>query len=258
MGLRRRKTIVERAEEYVENLLPQVEAAFETAREEAVSLAGELRDRVAPAVADARERFVPAVTDAVGEARERLAPAVAEARVRAQDAADRVGPALADARTKAAPYVATAAAAASEQAARVSDLASSQVAAQVAKVKGEPEPKRSKLKTLLVLGGVAGAVAFVAKKVQAGSASNAGGWQQSYVPAPPPAAPAPTAAPVGSASPAAPAPVAEEDVAGAAPDEAIADQVGEAVSPTTPDEPATVVEVEDPGTGTESGEAPKA
>ncbi len=86
---------------------------------------------------------------------------------------------------------------------------------------------RGRLKRLLFLGALAAVGAAVFKKLRSGSTSD--NWQSSYVPAP---APAPGPPPT--------------DDAGAGPDEAVADAAAEPHEPSTPDQPAEVVDVEDP------------
>lgn len=214
MGLRKKKTLMDQASEYVEAAKPHVEAAYESAREF-------VQDTAVPALLDAKDKTGPALADA----RDKAAPVLADARVKATAAAS-------EARDKAVPLIATGAAIAGEKAAAVKTAAD----AKVARLKGEPEPKKgSKLKKFVLFAAIAGAVAFVAKKLQ-GSDSAADNWQSSYVPSPPPA-PAPTEA---AAAP------ETDDTGGSSPDEALAD-AAEAPHPvTTPEDPAEVIEVEDP------------
>ena len=107
----------------------------------------------------------------------------------------------------------------------------------MAELKGE-KPKRSKLKTFAVVAAVAGAAAVVAKKLQGDKASD--NWQSSYTPSPPPSSrPTP-------ATPAAPQ-AGVDDPGGASPDEAMSDAADETPHEvTTPDDPAEVVDVEQP------------
>ena len=140
---------------------------------------------------------------------------------------------IADARAKAAPAVASGASLAAEKIAAGAAIAAEKAAeaAQVAAEKIEevatPEKKkRSKVKTLLVITGIAAVAAFVVKKMQSSGESE--NWQSSYTPTP---APRPTA-------------VADE-AAGASPDEAIADQAEAPHPVTTPEDPAEVVDVAD-------------
>lgn len=152
MGLRKKKTLLEQAEQYVE-------AAIDQAKEF-------VQDTARPALADARE-YVQ----------------------------DNARPALVDAKEKAAPVVTASAAAVAAKAAEAKGFAESKAA----ELSGSQPKKRSKIKTLLMLGAVGGAVAVVAKRMQGSSGDN-GGWQTSYDPAPPPspAASVPSPPPVES------------------------------------------------------------
>ena len=96
-------------------------------------------------------------------------------------------------------------------------------------LQGEEKKKGSKLKKLALFAALAGAVGFVAKKLQSGGQSD--NWQSSYVPTPAPA-------PAG--------PTATDDAGAAAPDEALSDAADEPQPVTTPDEPAEVVDLETP------------
>lgn len=198
MALRKNKTLLDQASDYVDAVRPHVESAIDSA--------GDFVQKTAlPALTDAREKAGPVLLDA----RDRVTPYL-------EDARDRAVPVLVDVRAKAAPVVAAGAAAAGSRAAAAKGLAD----AKVAQLRHEPEPKkRSTLRTLLVLGGVAGAAAFVAKKLQDGGNDP---WQSSYTPTPPPAP------------------------AGSSPDEALADATGAPHQATTPDDPATSVDL-DPG-----------
>lgn len=208
MRLRKKKTILDQATDYVDSLRPQVEAA------------------VAQAL-DAVEEFVEGTArPALADAKEKAGPALADARVKAADYAT-------EARKKAAPMVATGAALAAERAAAAKEVAD----AKVAQLRGEPPKKKGgKLKKLALLAMVAGAAGVVARKLQGGSTND--NWQSSYVPAP---APEPTAATAGTA-----APQGEQDPGGASPDEAIADRAeGGAHAATTPDDPADVIAIDE-------------
>ncbi|MCD4533091.1 DLW-39 family protein [Nocardioides sp. cx-169] len=211
MGLRKKKTLMDQANDYVEAAKPHVEAAYESAREF-------VQDTAVPALLDAREKAAPVLADA----REKASAAASEAR------------------DKAVPLIATGAALASEKAASAKAAAD----AKVAQLKGEPEPKKGgKLKKFVIFAAIAGAVAFVAKKLQ-GSDSAADNWQSSYVPTPPPTS-TEAAAPAGDPAPAA-EPVPTDDPGGSSPDEALADAAETPHPVTTPDDPAEVVEVQDP------------
>ncbi len=223
--------------------------ALQDARDKAGPALADARDKAAPYVADARDKAAPYVADARDKAREVGTPYAAQARdltapyvadVRSKAAPhlatvrDRTAPLVHEAKVKAAPVVAAGAAAAGSRAAAVKDLAE----AKVAELTGQPEKKkRSRVKTLLVLAGVAGAAALVAKKLQG---SREDPWQSSYTPTPPPS---PTAADVP------PSPVAADtavldDSAGSSPDEALADAADAPRAATTPDDPAEVVDVD--------------
>ena len=143
MGLRKKKTLLEQAEGYVE-------AAIDQAKEF-------VQDTARPALADARDKVHRINARAATLAEQR----------RGKD--------------KAAPVVAAGAAAVAAKAAEAKGLAE----AKAAELSGSQPKKRSKIKTLLMLGAVGGAVAVVAKRLQS-SSGDGGGWQTSYDPAPPP------------------------------------------------------------------------
>ncbi len=204
MGIRRKKTFMEQAADYVEQAVeqvrPHVEQAVDTAREKA-----------GPVLTDAREK--------AGEAREKAGPVLTDAR-------DRARPVIADGAALASAKAAVVAEAASAKAAEGRDLA----AAKVAELKGEPPKKKGgKLKKLVLFGGLAGLAAFVASKLKSGQDSK--NWQSSYTPTPPPAPPTPAPAPAATA----------DDSAGSSPDEALADGTESAHPVSTPDDPADEV-----------------
>ena len=221
MALRKKKTLLDQASDYIDQVRPQVESAVTSA----LDAAEDFYEKTArPALLDARDKAGPALADA----REKAAPLVAEARDRASaalaEAREQAGPALADARQKAAPIVAAGAAKASETAAQAKESAD----ARVAQLRGEEKKKGGKLKKLALFAALAGAVGFVAKKLQGGG--QADNWQSSYVPTP---APTPTAKPA-------------DDAGAAGVDEALSD-AGEAPKPaTTPDHPAEVIDLDPP------------
>lgn len=199
MALRKKKTLLDQAQDYVEAVRPHVESAVATTREAVEDF---VENTARPALADAKDKAGPAVKDAKAKA----------------------GPRLKDARAKAAPVVADVAARAGEAAAQAKESAD----ARIATLRGEePKKKGGKLKRLALFAAVAGAVGFVAKKLQGGKQTD--NWQSSYVPKP---APVPTPAPV-------------KDAGGSAPDEAIADAAEDPHPVTTPDEPADVVDIAD-------------
>jgi len=190
MALRKKKkSLLDQAADYIDQVRPQVESAVTTA----LDAAEEFYEKTArPALVDAREK---------------------------------AGPALADAREKAAPYVVEARVRASEVASHAKEAAD----ARVAKLRGEePKKKGGKLRKLAIFAVVAGAVGFVAKKLQGGG--QADNWQSSYVPTPAPARTPPPA----------------DDAGAAGPDEALSDAADEPQPVTTPDEPAEVIDLEAP------------
>lgn len=181
MGIRRNKTILEQAADYVEAAV----------------------DKAGPVLADVKER---------------------------------AGTALADAREQAAPVLAQAADVAADKAAQGKELAT----AKAAELAGRPKKKKHRLRTLLLLTGIAAAVGFVAKKLT--SRDDNDSWQS---PPPPRPAPAPRASdtPLGDAAAASTESTESADGGGAGPDEALADATDESHEATTPDEPAEVVDV---------------
>jgi hypothetical protein len=219
MALRKKKSLLDQATDYIDQVRPQVESAVATA----LDAAEDFYEKTArPALLDAKDKAGPALADA----RDKAAPYVAEARDRATaalaDAREQAGPALADARDKAAPLVASSAARAGELAAQAKEAAD----AQVAHLRGEEKKKGSKLKKVAIFAALAGAVGFIAKKLQGGGQSD--NWQSSYVPTP------------------APAQAPKDDAGAAGPDEALSDAADEPRPVTTPDEPAEVVVLDPP------------
>jgi hypothetical protein len=221
MALRKKKSLLDQASDYIDQVRPQVESAVASA----LDAAEEFYEKTArPALVDAKDKAGPALADA----REKAAPYVADARERAAaalaDAREQAGPALADARSKAAPLVAQGAAKAGELAAQAKEAAD----AQVAQLRGQEKKKGSKLKKVAIFAAIAGAVGFVAKKLQgSGQTDN---WQSSYVPTP---APTPSSVP-------------QDDAGAAGPDEAISDAADGPQPVTTPDDPAEIVDLEAP------------
>ena len=230
MRLRKKKTLLDQASDYVEAVKPQFESAVATAKDTAVN-------KALPLLADARDKAGTTYADA----REKAGPMLADARVKAgttyADAREKAGPAIADAREKAAPIIASGAALAAEKAAAGKEFAN----AKVAELKGEPAPKKrgGKLKKILVFTGLAAVAGVVVKRLTADRTAD--NWQSSYVPTPAPATTRPTATP-----PVATTPVDDaDDSAGSSPDEALADSTEAPHQVTTPDDPAEVVEIHD-------------
>ncbi|WP_183100965.1 hypothetical protein [Nocardioides pelophilus] len=168
MGLRKKKTLLEQAEGYVG-------AAIDQARDF-------VQDTALPAISDAKEKAAPVVAAGAATVAEKAS----------------------EAKVKAAPVVAAGAATVAAKAAEAKGYAETKAA----ELNGSKPKKRSKVKTLLLLGAVGGGVAVIAKKLQ-GSAGDSGGWQSSYDPAPPPS-------PAASVPP--PAPEPEPTVADTAAD----------------------------------------
>jgi hypothetical protein len=211
MRIRRNKTILEQAADYVE-------AAVEKA---------------GPILADAKDKAETVLADA----REQAGPVLADARAKA-------GPTLVDARDKATPLIAQSAALAAEKVSKAADIAAEKAAqgkelasAKAAELSGKPK-KKHRLRKLLIVTGIATLLGFVAKKLSSGGDQE--NWQSSYTPTPPPA-PRATETPIADAAAAASTEGADEG--GAGPDEALADAVEESHDVTTPDEPAEVVDV---------------
>jgi hypothetical protein len=190
--MRKKKSLIDQAGDYVEQVRPHAEAALESARDF-------VQDTVVPALADAREKAEPA---------------------------------MADARKKAAPVIAAGAAKAAERATAARELAD----AKVAELKGEKPKKKGKIKRFVLFAGIAGGVAFVAKKLQGGGQSDS--WQSSYKPSP---APTPPSEPPTPAAPQS----GVDDTGGASPDEAMSDATETPHPVSTPEDPAEVVDLEE-------------
>jgi ElaB/YqjD/DUF883 family membrane-anchored ribosome-binding protein len=151
----------------------------------------------------------------VESARDKAAPLVAEAR-------EKAGPALNDAKIKFSddvlPVLTAALAAINEATEETRGEAKRRGKATAAALKGEveaPKKKKHRLRRLLVVLGLGGVAAVVARKVTEQRASNA--WQSSYSPTP--------------ASPSA------DDTGASTPDEAFADAAESPHPVTTPDNP---------------------
>ena len=209
MQIRKKKSLLEQAGEYVDAVRPHVEQAAQTAKERAV-----------PLLQEAKDRAMPVLADASALAADKAAVVAEVASAKAQEGA----------------------ALAAEKAAVGRDLAT----AKVAELKGEKPKKKHRLRKLLLFTGLAAGAAFVAKKLKGDDQS--ANWQ-SYKPAPAakPAAPASPAATAPKPDPAAPA--ADTDSGGAAPGEAIADAAEETRPTSTPDAPAEEVAVKDEEAG---------
>ena len=138
-------------------------------REQATEVAGDLMERLAPHVESAREKAAPLIADA----REKAAPVLAEAR-------DRATPAFDSAKTKftaeVLPVVTAAMATAAEATEEARHEARKRGLATAAALKGEvavPEKSSHKFRTFLVITGLAGLVAMIAKRFSDREASSA-------------------------------------------------------------------------------------
>lgn len=105
-----------------------------------------------------------------------------------------------------------------------------------------PRAKRRKLRTVLLLGGLAAAGVVVARKVM--DSRSASGWQSSYEPRPAstPSSGIPTGGPAQEA--AAPPTTSSGDAGAASPGEAMSDQTEHAHPDTNPDDPAYVEQLD--------------
>lgn len=258
MPFGRKKSLMDRAHDYVEQLsdqltetvIPQLESAWEQAVEKA-----------GPAISDARDKATPLIEEGRTRATEAATAGAAVAAAKAGEAKEKAVPLLAEYRATAAEKAAAAAAIAAEQASATRDAA----VAKANELRGiEPEPKGGRLKKMLLLSGLLAIGGMIFSKLRAKQDESAG-WQSTYVP-PAPAKPAAAAAPVTPATTTVDPdadplndpidevtaddvvtadPPATDDPGGGAPGEAISDAVEEAHDATTPDEPADVIDIED-------------
>ncbi len=256
------KTLRDHAGELAEQLVP----AVETAREKAAPLVADARDKAAPLVSDARDRVVPVLVGA----RDVAAPYLVDAR-------DVAAPYVATARDKAAPYVldardkvsgtftsevlpvVTAALAALDDAteeARHETLRRGRAVA--AALRGEIETRAQEepvvdtssesshwLRTIMVVLGLGAAGFAVVKRLN--SKQRADSWQSSYTPP----STRPSTPPASSTPPSSSTPLADaaadsvaDDVAASDPAEAAADAHEAPHVATTPDNPATEIDVD--------------
>ncbi|QSR28926.1 hypothetical protein CFI00_00090 [Nocardioides sp. S5] len=256
MPFRRKKSLMDRAHDYVEQVSETVLPHLESAWEQAVDKAG-------PVITDAREKTQPLIAEGRALAAEKASVGAALASEKAAEAREKAAPLLAEARATASEKASVGAALAAERAAASRDVA----AAKVNELRGiEPEPSGGRLKKFLLLGGLLALGGVVFSKLRAKQDAEAN-WQSSYVPPAPPAAPstpqAPASAPVTPATTSGDPlsdpltddvtaddvvtaePPAAEDIGGGAPGEAISDSVEEAHEATTPDAPAEVIDIDD-------------
>ena len=266
MPFGRKKSLMDRAHDYVEQLsetvtdtvIPQLESAWEQAVEKA-----------GPALTDARDKAQPLIDEGRTRATEAATAGAALAAVKTAEAREKAAPVLADARASAAEKAAVAAALAADRAAEARELAT----VKVNELRGiEPEPKGGKLKKLLLVTGLLAVGGFVFSKLKSKQDADAN-WQSTYVPPAPPKPASTTGSATVPPTPASPAttsaapggdpltdplpdevtaddvvtvdPPATDDPGGGAPGEAISDSVEEAHSPTDPDAPADVIDIDD-------------
>ncbi len=228
----RKEKLVEQAQDLAHDLSEAITPAVEKAKDELGPRLADAKETLAPKIAGAKETLAPKLA----EARDQAAPYVETARDRfVNDVVPAVQQAVNEARDQAAPVA--------EEAKRRGSLAA-------AALKGEPVQKKSGKKKYVVLIVLAGAGAFVFKKLKGGDES--ANWQTSYTPKPtpaaPPAPPSPAAPMAGShaADTAADsAPTSVGDLTGANPGETLADATEEPHPASTPDAPAEDVDVSD-------------
>jgi hypothetical protein len=188
--------------------------------------ATDLADKVAPTVESARDKAAPLIADA----RDKAAPLVADAR-------EKAGPALAAGKERIAtdvlPVITAAIVAAGEATEDVRGESKKRGKAAVAALKGEveaPEKKTHRVRKVLILLGLGGIIAAVAKKLSDRQPTTA--WQSSYTPTP--------AAASGAGGG---AHKADNDQGGASPDVAAADAASAPHEATTPENPAETIDV---------------
>jgi Family of unknown function (DUF5324) len=190
-----------------DKIAPQVESAVGTAREKAGPLLAEAREKAAPVLTEAREKAAPAMNDA----RDKFTSDVL-------------------------PVITAAIAAAGEATEDVRGESKKRGKAAVAALKGEveaPAKKKHRFRKFLLVLGLGGAVAFVAKKLSDRPSTTT--WEST--PTPPPAPAAPAGAHKADTS------EGGDDQGGASPDVAAADAAAEPHAATTPDSPAETIDV---------------
>jgi hypothetical protein len=238
MQLRKKKSLIDQASDYVDAARPAIESAMTTAKDQLVVLASDARDKAGPLLADARDKATPLLAEGRAMAAEKASVAADLASQKASIGAER--------------------------AAELASASRDYAAAKVAEAKGEPPKKKgSKFRKLLFFGTLVAVAGFVVNKLK--STSEADNWHSSYVPpssstgSTSPSSTASTStgttrlAPgVGSGAVGADDPMAKladdggatDDPGGASPDEALADAAEEPHTVTTPDDPAEVVELD--------------
>jgi vacuolar-type H+-ATPase subunit H len=229
----RKDTLVEQAQGLVNDISDAIAPHVEKAKDELGPRLSDAKDQIAPRIADAKDTLGPKIA----EARDQATPYVESARDRfVNEVVPAVQQAVSDAKDQAGPVV--------EEAKRRSSLAADAI-------KGEPVKKKGGKKKWFLFAAIAGAGAFVFKKLRGGQDESAN-WQTSYAPKPapaaPPAPPSPSAPMAGSHA----ADTAVDDAAtsagdatGANPGEALSDATEAPHPVTTPDAPAEDVDVSD-------------
>ena len=210
------KTKTKKIRDHATDLGSRIGPTVESAREKAAPMLAEAREKAAPVLADARDKAAPLLADA----RERTAPALAEAKERLTH--------------DVLPVITAAIAAAGEATEDVREETSKRGKAAVAALKGEVEApkKKHRLRNLLLVLGLGGIVAAVAKKLSDREPTTA--WQSSYTPTP---AATSTGDNVGAHR------ADADDQGGASPDVAAADAAASPHPATTPDNPAETIDV---------------
>jgi vacuolar-type H+-ATPase subunit H len=164
MGKTKTKKMREHASDLAEKLAPHVESAIDKAG----PILSDARDKAGPLLSDARDKAGPLLADA----RDKAAPVVADARERLNN--------------DVLPAISAAIAAASEATEDVRGEAKKRGLAAAAALKGEVEApkKRHRVRKLLIVLGLGGLVAAIAKKKSSRQPETA--WQSSYTPPPAP------------------------------------------------------------------------
>jgi vacuolar-type H+-ATPase subunit H len=193
-----------------------------------------LLDHANDLATDIADKIGPQLESAVETAREKAGPVIADAR-------DKAGPAVHDARDKITsdvlPVIAAALAAASEATEDVRGETKKRGKAAVAALRGDieaPVKKKHRFRNFLIVLGLGGAAAFVAKKLSDRPSSTT--WESTPVPTPAPAPAAPAGAHRAEGADA-------DDQGGASPDVAAADAASQPHEATTPDNPAETIDV---------------
>jgi vacuolar-type H+-ATPase subunit H len=229
----KKKTLRRHASELADTLAPHVE----NARDKAGPVLADARDKAAPLLADARDKAAPLLADA----RDKAAPYVSDAR-------DKAAPLVSDARDRftsdVLPVVTAALAAVDEATEDARSETKKRGKAVAAALKGDVEApgKKHRIRKVLVALGLGGVGYALVKKF--GSSQPTTNWQSSYTPPPAPTPP-PAAGPVATDSGTHRA-EQPDDVAASDPAEAASDAADVPHDATTPDNPATEVDVDKP------------